>query len=196
MTTPVEESLRQLAHDAAALQLRWALIGGFAVSARAEPRFTRDVDACVRVEGDSDAEAIVAALRRRGYTVDSLVEHAYVDRLATVRLWPPVAFGVVVDLLFASSGIESEITAEAELLEILPGLVLPVARTAHLAALKLLARDDETRPQDAGDLLALKRVLTTSDHDDIRRLVRLIVGRGYHRNRDLVALAEEYLGGK
>lgn len=104
--------------------------------------------------------------------------------------------GVVVDLLFASSGIESEITTEAELLEILPGLVLPLARTAHLAALKLLARDDETRPQDAADLLALKRVLTTSDHDDIRRLVRLIVGRGYHRDGDLVALVEEYLGGK
>lgn len=44
MTTPVEESLRRLARDAAALQLQWALIGGFAVSARAEPRFTRDVD--------------------------------------------------------------------------------------------------------------------------------------------------------
>lgn len=70
MTTPVEESLHQLARDCEALQLRWALIGGFAVSARAEPRFTRDVDICVLGGDDTDAEAIVVRFRRLGYQVD------------------------------------------------------------------------------------------------------------------------------
>lgn len=193
MTTPVEESLRRLVHDAETLELRWALIGGFAVSARAEPRFTRDVDVCVLVDDDAGAEATVMRLRHLGYEVESLVEHGYVDRLATVRLWPPVAAGVLVDLLFASSGIEPEITQEAEHLELVPGLVVPVAGVAHLVALKLLARDDTTRPQDAGDLVALRRVLTGADEVALRRLVRLVVDRGYHRGRDLVALAEAYI---
>lgn len=163
MTTPIEESLRRLVRDCSALELQWALIGGFAVSARAEPRFTRDVDACVLVNDDADAEAIVLRLRDAGYGVESLVEHAYVDRLATVRLRSPVSGGVLVDLLFASSGIEPEITRDAEQLELVPGVVLPVARVAHLVALKLLARDDIARPQDVADLNALRRILTGED---------------------------------
>ncbi|MGH4008507.1 MAG: hypothetical protein ACRDTH_10200 [Pseudonocardiaceae bacterium] len=60
--------------------------------------------------------------------------------------------GAVVDVLFATAGIESEIVAAAEVLEVLPGLLMPVATAGHLVALKLLARDDETRPQNASDL--------------------------------------------
>lgn len=46
---------------------------------------------------------------------------------------------MIVDLLFASSGIENEVVASADLLEVLPGLTVPVATTAHLIALKVLA---------------------------------------------------------
>ena len=37
----------------------WALIGGLAVSARAEPRFTRDIDLAVAAVDDQDAGAFV-----------------------------------------------------------------------------------------------------------------------------------------
>jgi hypothetical protein len=100
----------------------------------------------------------------------------------------------VVDLLFASSGIEAEIVAAAEPLEILPGLVVPVARAGHLVALKLLARDDESRPQDAADLVALRAALTVRDRADADAAVQLVVERGYHRGRDLVGLLTGYLG--
>lgn len=195
MTTAVEESLHRLAQDCEALQLQWALIGGFAVSARAEPRFTRDVNICVLVADDTDAEATVMRLRRLDYEVESLIEHEYIDRLATVRMRSPVPGGVLVDLLFASSGIEPEIIQDAERLEFVPGLALPVARAAHLVALKLLARDDTTRPQDSADLIALRQVLTEDDEADLRRLVRMVVERGYHRDRDLIALAQTYIAG-
>lgn len=64
-------------------------------------------------------------------------------RLATMRLRVPgeEAGGVVADLLFASSGIEPEVAAEAEPLEVMGGVVLPVARTGHLLALEVLALD-------------------------------------------------------
>lgn len=50
---------------------------------------------------------------------------------------------MVVDVLFASSGIEPELVRAAEPIEVLPSLTVPVARTGHLIAVKLLARDDE-----------------------------------------------------
>ena len=64
----------------------WALIGALAVSARAEPRFTRDVDAAVVVADDADAEGVVRRFSARGYSVFSIVEQNAVKRLATARL--------------------------------------------------------------------------------------------------------------
>ena len=43
----VEAALRRVTADLDRRRLGWALVGGFAVSARAEPRFTRDVDVAV-----------------------------------------------------------------------------------------------------------------------------------------------------
>lgn len=100
---------------------------------------------------------------------------------------------VVVDLIFATAGIEAEIVADAEVLEILPAVFMPVATAGHLVALKLLARDDETRPQDAADLRALALVLGPKDRSTARTAVELIVERGFARGRSLSALLEEYL---
>ncbi len=193
MTTALEASLRLLASDLDALQARWAIIGGFAVSARAEPRFTRDVDVCVLVDGDEQAEELASGLTRRGYEVVAIVEHEQADRLATLRLVAPFRSGVLVDLLFASSGLESEIVESAQVLEILPNLLVPVARTPHLVVLKLLARDDATRPQDAMDLRALRKALDASEAAEVRRLAALVVERGFNRDRDLSGLADAYL---
>ncbi len=167
----------------------WALIGGFAVSARAEPRFTRDVDVAVSVADDSDAEALVRSLLAEGYRLLASIEQVAAARLATVRLGSPVTTddGVVVDLLFASSGIEPEIARAASETEIAPGLTLPVALTGHLIALKLLARDDQTRPQDLMDLRALRAVATAADLALAREAVGLIVQRGFDRGRRLSA---------
>ncbi len=82
----------------------FALIGGLAIAARAEPRLTKDVDFAVAVPGEGEAERVVHALAGLGYTVESVLEHAPTGRLATVRLHD--AKGVLIDLLFASSGVE------------------------------------------------------------------------------------------
>jgi predicted nucleotidyltransferase len=186
--TRVERVLRSAMQDLGELQVRCALVGGFAVSARAEPRFTRDVDLAMAVQSNSDAEQAVRALRVRGYRVLALVEHEAARRLATARLLPPGEdpAGIVLDALFASSGIEPEIAALADPLEVLPGLRVPVARIGHLLALKLLSRDQRTRPQDQLDLVLLRRVATGGDIDEARRAVALIHARGFQRDRDLV----------
>ncbi len=128
------------------------------------------------------------SLMATGYQFFASVEHDS-GRLATVRLKRRIdGVSVVVDLLFASSGIEPEIVQAAESLEIFPGLVVPVARTGHLIALKLLARDDESRPQDSADLRNLAAVATTRDMADAAEAVRLIAERGFNRDRDLAEL--------
>jgi hypothetical protein len=185
----VEAALRKAAKDLTELGRRWAIVGGFAVSARAEPRFTRDVDIAVAVANDHAAESLVGLLLTRQYRLLASVEQDAVGRLATVRLGTTAATdaNVVVDLLFASCGIEPEIAEAAEEVEVLPGFVVPVARTAHLIAMKLLARDDDRRPQDRSDLRALMEAASDKDIDDTRKAIELITLRGFHRDRDLAA---------
>jgi Nucleotidyl transferase AbiEii toxin, Type IV TA system len=183
----LEAVLRAAALDLASLGARWALVGGLAVSARTEPRFTRDVGLVIAVAGDRDAEQTIHALQQRGYRVQALVEQEAAGRLATARLVPRGGdeTAIVLDVLFASSGVEPEIADEADVLEILPGLRVPVAGVGHLLALKLLSRDDGTRPQDRVDLAQLLRVASPSDLEVARRAVELIHARRFQRDRDL-----------
>ena len=101
---------------------------------------------------------------------------------------------VIVDLLFASSGIEPEIAAAAEVLDILPGLRLPVATVGHLITLKLLARDDDTRPQDLADLRALIAASQPPDILAAEESIDLVLARGYNRGRDLRTSLRELAG--
>lgn len=189
LSNRLHAALAQVAADLTRQGRRFALVGGLAVSIRAEPRLTRDLDLAVAVADDADAEALVRALTSDRYRVTSVVEHEERKRLATARLVTPGGSeaGIVADILFASSGIEAEIVASAEALEVLPDLTLPVAQVGHLIALKLLARDDRHRPQDADDLTALRRVATDEDVRCAREAVALIERRGFARGRDLSA---------
>ncbi len=143
------------------------------------------------VDGDAAAEELVRSLITDGYIVFSSVEHDN-GRLATVRLGRATSdVEVVVDLLFASSGIEPEIAQAAEALEITPGLAVPVATIGHLIAIKILARDDATRPQDLADLRALLRSAGRADLSVAREAAALIEARGFNRGRDLRKALDE-----
>lgn len=189
--TPLAVALQRISEGLQRASVSFALVGGLAVSVHVEPRFTRDIDLAVAVTSDAHAEALVRRLASEGWRVSAVIEQEAVNRLAAVRLDAPhdVDTAAVVDLLFASSGIEPELVHDANLLEVLPGVTLPVACVAHLIVLKLLARAP-ARPQDEADLVAL---LGAADEEDLRiarRLAQLVVERGYHRGRDLVAELE------
>lgn len=62
------------------------IVGGLAVSARCDPRFTRVVDIAVVVDTDEHAEALVRALATHGLRMNGLVEQEAVGRLAMARL--------------------------------------------------------------------------------------------------------------
>lgn len=198
MTEPrLAEALIRLGADLQAIRAGWALVGGLAVSARSEPRNTRDIDAAIVVADDREAERVVVLLRHRGYVPDTVLEHTDAGRLSAVRMLPRGdEEGVFVDLLFASSGIEREIVAEADVLEVLPGLFAPVATTGHLLALKVLAlRPDrpQERPQDFADIRELLRVADEVELRRARQALTLISRRGFDRGKDLDAEIEEQL---
>lgn len=172
---------------------RFALIGGLAISVRIEPRFTRDIDLAVAVGNDTEAEATIRTLQASGFVPKMLLEQDRVGRLATVRLATRDAdeAGVVVDLLFASSGIEPEIVAAAETIDVLPNVTVPVARTGHLVALKLLSCDEDRRPQDIVDLQWLLTDIAPEEFELAKQAVESISKRGYHRDRDLPRLLDD-----
>ncbi len=186
--TSLAATLRQIHADLSEARVSFALVGGLAVSARTEPRFTRDADLAVSLASDTEAESLIGHLGGQGYLIGAVVEQDAVGRLATVRLTRPgEPRGPVVDLLFASSGIEPEIVAAAEPFEVLRNLSMGVARAGDLIALKVLSRDDVGRPQDLVHLRALLRVASPDDLTRARESMALITVRGYHRGRDLFA---------
>lgn len=190
--TDLERSLHAIVAALNHRGVRFAVVGGLAVAVRAEPRLTRDADLAVAVADDTEAERLVAGLRVDGYHAFAAVEHEQSGRLATVRLSRPgEEHGTVTDLLFASSGIEEEVVADATSIEVLPGLTLPVATVGHLIVMKALARDDRRRPTDADDLVGLAAIASDNDWASALRAAQLVIDRGYSRHRDLVALIEQ-----
>ncbi len=184
--TRLLDVLRRVAETLDAQGHSWALVGGLAVSVRCEPRFTRDIDSAIAVADDAAAEALVSGLLADGYRLRLSLEHDVLGRLATVRLTPPGESdeGVILDLLFASSGIEEDICRDAERLALAEGAVVPVARAGHLIATKLLAIGPD-RPQDGVDLQALKTQLTGEERDRARAAVARIEQIGAHRDKRL-----------
>jgi Nucleotidyl transferase AbiEii toxin, Type IV TA system len=186
--TVLLDSLAAAADDLHDLDRPFALVGGLAVSLRAEPRFTRDADLVVSVSSDRDAESTINALLGLGYVIEAVMEQTALGRLATARLKSRVPDGVMVDLLFASSGIEPEIATLAEVLTVARSIQMPVARTGHLIALKLLSHDADRRRQDLIDLDELKAVATDDDWSLAATACQMVTERGFHRGRDLAQL--------
>ena len=168
--TSLAASIEEAAELIRASRRPWALVGGLAVGALTEPRFTRDVDLAIAVSDDVQAEALVSRFLAGGFEALALLEQESTSRLATVRMrrrsTDPTA--PVIDLLFATCGIEAEIVAGARMMEVLPGVSVPVPRVGHLLAMKILARDDLRRPQDRGDIAALLAVADAAERIVVR----------------------------
>lgn len=190
----LQRILERVKTDLDSLGVTWCLAGGLAVSVWGEPRLTRDIDVIVAVSSDRQTEKLIRGLQSIGYRAEEIVEQEAAGRLATARFsLDEVRNGIVLDLLFASSGIEIEAAAEALSVEVFEHLVVPVATRASLIVMKLLARDDRSRPMDADDLRSLISQASNTELDDARRLAALVTERGYDRGRPLLKLLEDAL---
>jgi hypothetical protein len=160
----------------------YALVGGVAVSFRATPRFTRDVDLVVLVDNDDDAEQLVFSLREYGFRIVATVEQKAQKRLGTARL--ESSNGVIVDLLFANSGIEPEIVRHATVVQMESVGAVSIARAEELLAMKILSMSPK-RPQDMVDAQNLIAFNADIDLKMVRKNLSTMVERAYHRDEDL-----------
>jgi predicted nucleotidyltransferase len=177
-----EQALAAITRELSERGRRFALVGGLAVSVRAEVRFTRDVDVAVLVSDDADAEQLIYELRQRGYQALATVEHETQHRLSTVRLLG--SDGVKVDLIFATSGIEPEIIDGATSVEVAAAGSIPVAAAEELVAMKVLSMTD-VRLQDRLDAQRILQLVPELDLARVRADLVRIGERGFDRGQDL-----------
>jgi len=60
-------SLRTICNELANIGAAYALVGGLAVSARTEPRFTKDLDLAIAATEDREPETFIATFRSRAH---------------------------------------------------------------------------------------------------------------------------------
>ena len=177
------DALRALVERLDERNVPYAVVGGLATSARGEARFTRDVDLAVSVHDDGEAEQVLFELSRTGYTVVATVEQDATGRLATARLRAPD--GVACDLVFATSGVEAEVVANAERLELFPGLFLLTASVESLLAMKTLSATPQ-RPRDLEDIRSMLAANPDFDERVVVELLEKIEQNGYGRGQRLL----------
>lgn len=173
----LEFALRRLGADLSSREIPWALVGGLAVTLRASPRTTADIDVMVPLPGDPQAESLIGFLISRGWRV----EREFTDREGSVRLRGPLPASETVDLMLHVAGIEAEVAAGADFMVVLDHFEAPVASRAALIALKVLAGRDKDRE----DLATLLERAEPAEIREARRLLDLIERRGFDRDKDL-----------
>ncbi|MCC6932924.1 MAG: nucleotidyl transferase AbiEii/AbiGii toxin family protein [Deltaproteobacteria bacterium] len=184
MNSLLQDSARAIINLLDERTVRYARVGGFAVSMRTVERMTKDIDFAVAIDNDDQAESLIKELLGIGYEIDTVLENTKAKRLATMRL-KAVNSGVIIDFIFASCGIENEVVQKATEEEVFPGLLVKVATIACLIAMKLVSANDSTRIQDIIDLRNLKQEATEIDLAEVKKLVALITSRGFNQDKDL-----------
>ena len=143
---------RELLSSLNANDVKYLLIGGYAVGYHAQPRVTKDLDIFVRTDL-ANAEALLKALREfhapvEGFTAADLVEKGKFLRFGR----PPVA----VDILPEIDGISFDDAWKNHVTRLIDpesGLKATIISGQDLITAKLAAG----RPQDLADVAAIKK---------------------------------------
>jgi len=169
--------------------VRYCIVGGFAVSYRAEPRLTRDIDITLSVTSDEEAEDIIRSISSLGLIAETILENSALGSISTVRLVNPTSSRkIYTDLLFRSCGIEEEIVSSSTDEKLFPGeRAFPVATIPALIAMKCLSYTPELRSKDLDDLKGLLQQSSMQQREESARLVKLIQDRGFARGEDLIS---------
>ena len=133
-----------------ARQVRYLIVGGYAVSFHAQPRATKDIDILVD-PSEENSRALYAALVEFGAPVAELSAKDFTEPDSFFRMGTPP---VMVDILPTITGVDFAAAWERRVgNEIEAGLVVPFISREDLLAAKMAAG----RPEDLADVAALKK---------------------------------------
>ncbi len=147
MTPELDVVLRRAVTALDGLGVRWAVVGGLAVSAWAAPRATRDVDLYCELPAEPDALRI--ALEAQGFTVPAMREELQSFGVFRSRSKPE---GVFLDI-FDAVGPLGEAILERRTRVSIGETAVWLITAEDLAVLKAFS----DRPRDFDDLKALLR---------------------------------------
>jgi hypothetical protein len=132
------------AHD-----VRYLIVGGYAVSIHAQPRATKDLDILIDPSREN-GEALFAALAKFGAPVGGLSPADLVEPGSFFRMGTPPA---MVDILPRIKGVEFAHAWERRVIrEVDDGLSVPFISRDDLLTAKLAS----ARPEDLADVAALR----------------------------------------
>lgn len=141
---------RDLLAEFVRCEVKFAVLGGYAVAHHAKPRATKDLDLLVSAE-DGNLERLAVALTAFGAPAQVVAAARSMGPTDVVFLGvPPVR----VDILRTADGVETEAVLERSENVDLGGLQVRVIALADLIANKRAAG----RPQDVADVALLERV--------------------------------------
>lgn len=128
-------------------EVRFLIVGGYALAAHGLPRATGDLDAWVWASSEN-AQRILNALGDFGFSDLNLTEHDFSKRDSIVQLgYPPFR----IDILTSIDGVEFEQAWERKLVIDLNGTNVPFIGKSDLITNKKAAG----RPQDIADVSRL-----------------------------------------
>lgn len=135
--------------------VRYALIGGFAMAMRGVQRATVDLDFILMLEDLDRADCILHSVGYERAFHSENVSHYVADDLALGRI----------DLLHAFRGPSLSMLVRAERLEVMDDLTLPVVQVEDIIGLKIQAIVNDPR-REAGDWSDIRLLIETAAQTD------------------------------
>lgn len=146
-TMQFDRDFREFLECLAARDVRFLIVGGYAVAAHGHPRYTGDLDVWVWA-GAENAERLLTALHDFGFESVDLVADDFTQPDRVVQLgYPPVR----IDLLTSIDGVDFQACFDRRVEVVVDGLHVPFIGLADLRRNKAASG----RPQDIADLAAL-----------------------------------------
>ncbi len=144
----LDRDFREFLACLAAHDVRFLVVGGYAVAAHGHPRYTGDLDIWVWTDV-ANAAGVLRALEDFGFGSLGLLESDFSEPDRVVQLgYPPVR----IDLLTSIDGVEFEPCFARRIEVHVDGLTVPFIALADLRQNKATSG----RPQDLADLAALE----------------------------------------
>jgi hypothetical protein len=147
----LNQDFREFFESLVRRDVRFLVVGGYAMAAHGHPRFTKDLDVWVWME-PANADAVVAALDDFGFGSLGLTTDDFLTADTVIQLgYPPQR----IDIVTSPSGVEFEACWSERLIADVGGIQIPVIGLDGLIANKTAA----AREQDLLDAQVLRRLL-------------------------------------